>query len=482
METTMGKGIGHLFGALMFTAALAAATTPAPAQDIPDIQQNETCQQKVDPDSWWLCGRVPADGHITYSNVGIHNVTVFTTGPDGIGCAPPLFEDLSIEKQLRECGALEVHEGLPVNGSSQTDVEAGQLVYIARADHTGSRRTIAVDFPAVPPNADLGAAPAASGARMFVELNATAEDVGIRASLDGEPWNGGQIIGPDHRIFQVSGLGNLGEVGLTELSFATHELAREGLSLEGLLALFPEGEYEFRGRTVEGERSLGTATLTHDLPDGPQILTPEEGVPVDPDNAVISWDPVTEPAGIEIAGYRVSVERGDRGRSLSLELPPETTSVQVPPDFLEPGTDYLVRVAAIEGGGNRTITEGVFDTGGNDPGAAADIAVNDVCEKKIAAGSWHLCGTAPGAGTIAFENTGPHEATVFTTPPEGIECIVDPDGGESCNILQIGQPNPLPTGSEGQVEVSAGDVVYLARADGELFSSRTLEIKFTAVP
>ena len=265
---------------------------------------------------------------------------------------------------------------------------------------------------------------------MFIEFNATTEDVGIRASLDGEPWNGGQIIGPDHqRIFQVSGVGNLGEIGLTELSFATHELAREDLSLEGLLALFPEGEYEFRGRTVEGDRLLGTATLTHDIPDAPQILTPEEGVLVDPDDAVISWDPVTEPAGIEIAGYRVSVERGDRGRSLSLELPPETTSVPVPPDFLEPGTDYLFQVFAIEAGGNQTITEGVFDTAGDDPGAAEDIAVNEVCQKKIAEPSWHLCGAAPADGQISFDNVGPHEAKVFTTPSEGIQCTATLDDG-----------------------------------------------------
>ena len=211
------------------------------------------------------------------------------------------------------------------------------------------------------------------------------------------------------------------------------------------------------------------------------ILTPEEGAEVDPDHAVISWDPVTEPAGIEIAGYRVSVERGDRGRSLSLELPPETTSVQVPPDFLEPGTDYLFQVFAIEAGGNQTITEGVFDTG-DDPGAAEDIAVNDVCQKKIAPGSWHLCGAAPAAGTIAFENTGIHEAKVFTTPSGGIQCHLDLDDDVICNVKNTGQPNPLPTNTAGQVAVSAGDVVYLARADGELFSSRTLTIQFTAVP
>jgi Fibronectin type III domain len=189
-----------------------------------------------------------------------------------------------------------------------------------------------------------------------------------RAFIDGELWDTVQIIGPDQRIFRAHGVGNLGQLGLTELALATH-----APSLEELLAAFPEGEYEFRGTTVEGERLAGTATFTDAIPDGPVILTPEEGAVVDLDAAVISWDPVTEPAGIEIAGYRVSVERGDRGRSLSLELPPETTSVQVPPDFLEPGTDYVFQVVAIEAGGNQTITEGVFDTAEDGLGAEPEL-------------------------------------------------------------------------------------------------------------
>jgi len=70
------------------------------------------------------------------------------------------------------------------------------------------------------------------------------------------------------------------------------------------------------------------------------------------------------------------------------------------------------------------------------------------------------------------------------TPRGGLKCESDgdPGGGEICNVKNRGQPNPLPTNSAGQVEVDAGDVVYLARADGELFSSRTLAIEFTEVP
>ena len=125
---------------------------------------------------------MPADGHVTYTNLGIHNVTLFTTGPSGIQCAPPLFEDLSVGEQLRECGAVQVNEGLAVNASSQTDVEAGQLVYIARADKTSTSRTIAVNFTAVPPNA-LGSPSPTSDAKMFVQFNATTQDAKSLAKL-----------------------------------------------------------------------------------------------------------------------------------------------------------------------------------------------------------------------------------------------------------------------------------------------------------
>ena len=187
----------------LLAAALAAASTPALAQD---IQEGETCQVKIPTGGFFLCGAVPADGHIAYTNTGIHKVTVFTTGPDGTPCQPGDWEiDGPNSVNLKEkCGALQVDEGLLANASSQTDVEANQQVWIARDDETFSWRTIAVKFTEAPPNVDLGDASRFSDTRMFVEFNATTEDVGIRASLDGEPWDAVRIIGPDQRILQAS--------------------------------------------------------------------------------------------------------------------------------------------------------------------------------------------------------------------------------------------------------------------------------------
>jgi len=220
--------------------------------------------------------------------------------------------------------------------------------------------------------------------------------------------------------------------------------------------------------------------LTDDIPDGPVVLTPEEGVLVDPDDAVISWDPVTEPAGIEIAGYRVTVERGDRGRSLSLELSPETTNVLVPRDFLEPGTDYLFQVLAIEAGGNQTITEGVFDTADGGLGDAQDIKVNDVCQKKLFVNSSFLCGSAPGTGSLAFTNVSTHLVAVFTiakgTNTSGWDGSVNGAAKFARDLIEN-----IASKKQATIPVVTDDRVYIGRSDHTI-SNRTVGVRFDQVP
>jgi hypothetical protein len=66
-----------------------------------------------------------------------------------------------------------------------------------------------------------------------------------------------------------------------------------------------------------------------------------------------------------ISGYEVIVEKdieGQRLRVLDVEVLPDRTRLTVPPEFLEPGTHYLVEVLPIESNANQTITEGSFDT------------------------------------------------------------------------------------------------------------------------
>jgi len=208
-------------------------------------------------------------------------------------------------------------------------------------------------------------------ARIIIELNATDGDVGIQVFLDGEAWNEVTIVSPDGMIFEVKGEGSLKELGLTELFFESNEPSFDELPLEEFLALFPEGEYSFIGKTVEGDELVGTATFTHNIPAGPEIVSPAEGAVLDPDMpVVIEWDPVTDPfpgtdsEGIEIVRYQVIVEREEPQPLLvfSVDLPASASQVTVSPEFIEPGTAYKFEVLAIEAGGNQTISESFFCT------------------------------------------------------------------------------------------------------------------------
>jgi hypothetical protein len=57
---------------------------------------------------------------------------------------------------------------------------------------------------------------------------------------------------------------------------------------------------------------------------------------------------------VEIASYEVIVGQG--GRELDMHLPPEVTSVSIPPEFLSPGTEVGGEVLAKDKNGNQTIT------------------------------------------------------------------------------------------------------------------------------
>ena len=200
-------------------------------------------------------------------------------------------------------------------------------------------------------------------AKIIFEFNSTGQDLGIQVSLDGEPWKNIKVVSPNGRILlEVEGKGTLRKFGLTELFVESNEPSFDEVPREDILDLFPAGEYKFFGKTVEGDKLVGTATLTHNIPDGPVIVSPLQGDVVDPNNTVINWNAVTTPLGINIVGYQVIVEGGNPSRTFDVKLPGTATSVTVPPEFLEPGTEYIFEVLAIEIGGNQTITEGSFST------------------------------------------------------------------------------------------------------------------------
>ncbi len=196
-------------------------------------------------------------------------------------------------------------------------------------------------------------------AKIYWEYNDSANDLGVHVSLDAEDWKKLKIINPNERaIFEVEGIGPYRELGMTELFFEGAEPSLADFPLAGLLARFPEGEYEFKGRTVDGAVLESEAVFSHAIPDGPVVsATMGPGT-----SLVISWTPVTSPPPgfpakpITIVGYQVIVGL------FQVTVPGNVTSVTVSPEFvasLASGTQPY-EVLAIEASGNQTLTEGTF--------------------------------------------------------------------------------------------------------------------------
>lgn len=195
-------------------------------------------------------------------------------------------------------------------------------------------------------------------ARLIVETNATDGDAGLQLFLDHEPWQSISLFRPDGgKILDVATDGVLKGYGLTELFSESSEPAFKKFPLEKFKELFPAGDYRLTGTTIEGKQIESTVTLTHNFPAGPEIVTPEEDSEVAANNLEVSWQPVTEPSGIEIVGYQVLVVREDPLRTFSADLPATVTKISVPAEFLESGPEYKVEVLAIEKNRNQTLTE-----------------------------------------------------------------------------------------------------------------------------
>jgi hypothetical protein len=197
-------------------------------------------------------------------------------------------------------------------------------------------------------------------AKIYWEYNDSANDLGVHVSLDAEDWRRLRIVRPNgHSIFEVEGRGAYRELGMTELFFEGAEPSLDEFPLAGLLARFPEGQYEIEGRTVDGMELESEVMFSHAIPDGPAV----SAVVGAGNSLVISWTAVTGPPPgfpvkpIHIVGYQVIV-----GLFL-VTVPATTTSVTVPPEFvasLDPGVQPY-EVLAIEASANQTLTEGTFE-------------------------------------------------------------------------------------------------------------------------
>jgi len=207
-------------------------------------------------------------------------------------------------------------------------------------------------------------------AEVFIEFNSTDGDFGIQFFWDGEPWKKMEVEGPDGKtVLNVKVKRNLKEQGLTEGFFESAEPSVDELSMGEFLARFPVGEYEFEGKTLEGDELEGETEFTHIIPAPPVNLFPADDDVVDSTSTlVVSFDAVEEdldgnPLDPEL--YEVVLETENdilRVFSIILEGGVANPSVTVPPEFLTPDTEYKFEVIVQEESGNRTIAETEFTT------------------------------------------------------------------------------------------------------------------------
>lgn len=214
--------------------------------------------------------------------------------------------------------------------------------------------------------------------KLIIEHNAKDKDTGFQCFIDSEGWNEITVTGPGGKVLTFKGEGQLGELGLTELFFETVEPANADVPIPEVLKVLPEGNYTVMGSAIEvGERqgtTMGTAWLTHNIPNGPVLLLPEEGATVPLDDLLVRWNPVTKTldgSAANIISYQLIIEKDETPhkhmigkRGLSMYLPASVTQIRIPTEFFEPNTNYNWEVLAIEESGNQALTSSNFSTGG----------------------------------------------------------------------------------------------------------------------
>lgn len=205
--------------------------------------------------------------------------------------------------------------------------------------------------------------------RLKIELNSTDQDVGVQLFVDADPWKVMDLFDPNGRlIFRATGQGRFAKQGGTELFIESGEPNFADVPLAEFQQRFPQGNYRIVGRGLDGEKFVGTAKFTHNMPRGPQLTYPTEGALVDPNNTVVMWQGVPAVNGSPIVGYQVLVVKPNSGIAaipkiiLDIMMPPTATSMAVPAGFLLPRSEYEWEVLAIEKGGNQTLSVGHFHT------------------------------------------------------------------------------------------------------------------------
>jgi hypothetical protein len=217
-----------------------------------------------------------------------------------------------------------------------------------------------------------------SEAALFFELNDTDGDLGIHASIDGEPWTSLEIDGPgDRELLSIISRSNLRTQGLTQLSFESSEPPFDELAPQDFFRRFPEGRYEIEAHLDAGGSARATALLSHVLAAPPENIRlsgvpaadrcDEGALPIVAPPVTIAWEDVTAShpdigsqsrGPIKVRRYQLFVE--GNGTKLSLDLPPTVTAFEVPTAVTNPSGTFKFEIIVQTATGNNTAIESCF--------------------------------------------------------------------------------------------------------------------------
>jgi len=210
--------------------------------------------------------------------------------------------------------------------------------------------------------------------KLLVEYNATDGDLGVHGAFDDDGWSKLCVYDPSGRlILKVGPRSQLRDLTMAGIFFESREPPLDEFTFKDLKNRFPEGRYKVRGRTFDGKRLVGHAKFTHAIPKKPRVTAPADDEQVDRNDLTVAWKDVTQTVDgdpVDITGYEVIVtkeQKKDDPHGFSkpiydVHLPPDRNSLSVPPEFLEPNTEYELEVLALEKSGNQTISVSFFTT------------------------------------------------------------------------------------------------------------------------
>jgi hypothetical protein len=188
------------------------------------------------------------------------------------------------------------------------------------------------------------------------EQNATDGDMEVVFQVKGDKDGLAElnVVSPAGRPVVVFKAPDTSTLGMRQFRFETPEPP----DFKSLTAAYPEGVYEFSGRTASGATLVGKAILNHRLPATTTLVEPApaaENVPVK--GFVMSWSAVED-----VASYVVKIDQRDLNINFMVRVPASWTSFALPDGFLSRGTQYKLAIGTETREGNISYIETTFTT------------------------------------------------------------------------------------------------------------------------